>query len=360
MRKQLDALMGTNRDGDVTAGSLKNFTDRDVCKYFICGLCPHDLFTNTRKEMGPCSNLHSEPQKIQYEFLDDEQKREYGYEQQLARFLEDLIRECDRTIIRQEQKLKENEAEKLENDPISRQIADLQLQAEKLGEEGNVDEYMKVNTEIEALKQKRQQQQVLQIPSGAAGEVIQQHGSQSQQQKLRVCEVCACYLSKFDSDKRLADHFMGKLHMGYMAIREKYDDLKAHGFVTERKDRPDNHPVRRSNDRHRDEPYPSRPPQEQEWDRDKRERATRSDRDRRDTRDRDRERDTKDRDRNYGREKDRERDRDSGRDRDRKDKDHDRDTKGRSHRDRDSKSTSSSHSSRRSQRNRSRSRSRSH
>lgn len=32
-------------------------------------------------------------------------------------------------------------------------------------------------------------------------------GAVSQQQKLRVCEVCGAHLSVYDSDRRLADHF---------------------------------------------------------------------------------------------------------------------------------------------------------
>ena len=33
--------------------------------------------------------------------------------------------------------------------------------------------------------------------------------------KLRVCDVCGSFLSILDSDKRLADHFLGKQHLGY-------------------------------------------------------------------------------------------------------------------------------------------------
>lgn len=40
-------------------------------------------------------------------------------------------------------------------------------------------------------------------------------------QKLRVCTVCGAFLSIFDSDRRLADHFSGKLHLGYLQIRRK-------------------------------------------------------------------------------------------------------------------------------------------
>lgn len=47
-----------------------------------------------------------------------------------------------------------------------------------------------------------------------------------QQQKLRVCEVCGAYLGIHDNDRRLADHFGGKLHIGFIEIRDKLEDLK--------------------------------------------------------------------------------------------------------------------------------------
>jgi hypothetical protein len=46
MRKQLDVLMGANRNGDVEVVS-RNYYDRDVCHLFLAGLCPHDLFQLT-------------------------------------------------------------------------------------------------------------------------------------------------------------------------------------------------------------------------------------------------------------------------------------------------------------------------
>lgn len=50
--------------------------------------------------------------------------------------------------------------------------------------------------------------------------------SSYQQQKLRVCEVCSAYLGIHDNDRRLADHFGGKLHLGFITIREKLAELK--------------------------------------------------------------------------------------------------------------------------------------
>lgn len=53
--------------------------------------------------------------------------------------------------------------------------------------------------------------------------------SSFQQQKLRVCEVCSAYLGLHDNDRRLADHFGGKLHLGFIEIREKLEKLRVSG-----------------------------------------------------------------------------------------------------------------------------------
>jgi hypothetical protein len=55
--------------------------------------------------------------------------------------------------------------------------------------------------------------------------------SSYQQQKLRVCEVCSAYLGIHDNDRRLADHFGGKLHLGFIKIREKLSDLQVIFFI---------------------------------------------------------------------------------------------------------------------------------
>ena len=47
-----------------------------------------------------------------------------------------------------------------------------------------------------------------------------------QQQKLRACEVCGAFLSMYDNDRRLADHFGGKLHIGFVTIRDKMKQLE--------------------------------------------------------------------------------------------------------------------------------------
>ncbi|GKV45634.1 hypothetical protein SLEP1_g52696 [Rubroshorea leprosula] len=45
-------------------------------------------------------------------------------------------------------------------------------------------------------------------------------------QKLQVCDICGAFFSVYDSDRLLADHFGGKLHLGYMQIHDKLSELQ--------------------------------------------------------------------------------------------------------------------------------------
>ena len=59
-RKLLEALFGmTSGDGGSGGGTKKHFSDAAVCKFFLAGLCPHDLFTNTVRRFQRLSIRHS-------------------------------------------------------------------------------------------------------------------------------------------------------------------------------------------------------------------------------------------------------------------------------------------------------------
>jgi hypothetical protein len=49
-----------------------------------------------------------------------------------------------------------------------------------------------------------------------------------------MISVCSSYLGLHDNDRRLADHFGGKLHLGFIDLRKRLDDLKA--FCEENKE----------------------------------------------------------------------------------------------------------------------------
>lgn len=81
-----------------------------------------------------------------------------------------------------------------------------------------MDESLTVMKEVEEVKAKKK---ALEDEYHAA---IPRHTVQ--QQKLRACEVCGAFLSMYDNDRRLADHFGGKLHIGFVTIREKIKQLE--------------------------------------------------------------------------------------------------------------------------------------
>ncbi|CAD6250391.1 unnamed protein product [Miscanthus lutarioriparius] len=310
IRKQLDQLMGANRNGDVREVSRKYY-DRDVCRLYLAGLCPHDLFQLTKMDMGPCPKLHSLQLRKEYEEAKAKAKGTDNYDRELEETIERLIVECERKIQRAlkrleeddskaaiaisvtevtqtkevmelskqiRQKMKDIDAFDLEGntegkirateelDKLKEQRAEEQAKmlleafnkdraslinslqnatqttthvppaapdartqemineklkkAEELGENGMVDEAQKMLDEAEALKKLSARPQAVPDSTKMSAHV------QITDQKLRLCDICGAFLSVYDSDRRLADHFGGKLHMGYMLIRERLSELQ--------------------------------------------------------------------------------------------------------------------------------------
>ncbi|XP_049852267.1 putative RNA-binding protein Luc7-like 1 [Schistocerca gregaria] len=221
-RKQLDELMGANRD-ELTEHDSTSFTDPKNCRYFLAGTCPYEVLQKTKAEIGVCKNVHSIPARIAYE--EASKKEDYGYEDILERKLRSIIAECDRRIQNAQRRVDETERDKLESNPYEREIKELQKKHESLLEEGSLDEANAVHEELKALRAKRGQARAQLEPTDEAGKIIAQLGGSPQYQVLRACEVCGSLLSAKET-KRLEDHFVGKLHMGYAEIREKLTSLE--------------------------------------------------------------------------------------------------------------------------------------
>lgn len=145
--------------------------------------------------------------------------------------LQAFITDCDRRTEAAKQRLAETQEELSAEvaakanivHELQEQIGQKLAKAETLGAEGFVDESMKLMEEIEELRKKKLEAEQEYRNSMPA--------SSYQQQKLRVCEVCSAYLGIHDNDRRLADHFGGKLHLGFIKIREKLAELEVSWFL---------------------------------------------------------------------------------------------------------------------------------
>ncbi|KAI4807647.1 hypothetical protein KUCAC02_027440 [Chaenocephalus aceratus] len=223
MRALLDQLMGTARDGDETRQMVK-FSDDRVCKSHLLNCCPHDILSGTRMDLGECTKIHDLALRADYEIASKD--RDMFFELDAVDHLESFIADCDRRTELAKKRLAETQeeisaevaakAEKVHE--LNEEIGKLLAKAEQLGAEGNVDEAQKVLQEVEKVRTKKKDAEEEYRNSMPA--------SSFQQQKLRVCEVCSAYLGLHDNDRRLADHFGGKLHLGFIQIREKLDQLK--------------------------------------------------------------------------------------------------------------------------------------
>ncbi|XP_011077149.1 putative RNA-binding protein Luc7-like 1 isoform X2 [Sesamum indicum] len=308
LRKQLDVLMGANRNGDAQEVTRKYY-DRDVCRLFLAGLCPHELFQLTKMDKGPCPKVHSLQLRKEYE--EAKAKGLDNYDRDLEDNIDRLIVECDRKIARALKRLDEEDAkaaiaisvsevtQTLENIELSKQIKEKLKEADQFDLEGKTDMKIRALEEVEELRTKRADKQAMllldafnkdraslpqpltnntqlaplpaALPDPHIQDMINEKLKKAEDlgeqgmvdeaqkaleeaealkklpprqeaatdsskytaadvritdQKLRVCDICGAFLSVYDSDRRLADHFGGKLHLGYMLIREKLAELQ--------------------------------------------------------------------------------------------------------------------------------------
>src|SRR5271170_4317507 len=207
-------------------------TSPQVCRSYLVGTCPHDLFTNTKQDLGPCPKVHPESLKIEYDALPASEKAsKYGFDYDYMRDMQKYIDECNRRIDSAQRRLEKTPDEIRQTNTLLKTISDLSrtintglLEVACLGEMGAVGlastEFFKVRTAKMAKEQAERDLKSLSDTSGPSGH-----------QKLQVCDVCGAYLSRLDNDRRLADHFYGKMHLGYAQMRRTYEalqkDLKA-------------------------------------------------------------------------------------------------------------------------------------
>lgn len=212
-RGLLDELMGKERDVPVhlRTNRVRKFYDDDVCKHFLVGICPYSLFKNTKSDLGTHDKVHDDACKAEYDKLTKAERQRYGYEYETLRFLQDLVRECDRRVARNKSRIAEQGAVKL-TDAEAQRLVELELEmaalskkSEALGEEGKVDEAEAALAQIEEL---RRQKNAIHMQRGAG------------EKTMMVCEVSGNFMSSTDNEDRLRAHFEGKQYVGWKTTRD--------------------------------------------------------------------------------------------------------------------------------------------
>ncbi|CAA3005768.1 luc7 3 [Olea europaea subsp. europaea] len=191
--------------------------------------CPHDLFVNTRSDLGACPKVHDLKLKESFEKSPRHDSHVPKFEAELAHYCEKLVADLDRKVRRGRERLAQEveipsppliSAEKSEQlSVLEDKIKNLLEQVESLGEAGKVDEaealmrkVEMLNAEKTALTQQPQQDKVLMM---------------AQEKKMALCEVCGSFLIENDAAERTQSHVTGKQHMGYGTIRDFLAEYKA-------------------------------------------------------------------------------------------------------------------------------------
>ena len=100
MRAMLDEMMGVNRNGDKPEEAALKHSDARLCRPWLCGMCPHEIFAGTRADMGPCPKKHDVGARKSY--VEDGSAADYSAE--LISCVDEILGECRRRVESAERK----------------------------------------------------------------------------------------------------------------------------------------------------------------------------------------------------------------------------------------------------------------
>lgn len=209
------------------------------CLYYLVKFCPHDLFVNTRADLGQCSKLHDDEAKRLY----DEARasvRKRNYEDEFLRFSNHMINEVDRKIAKGKQRLQlMNKSPEHQSPPpfvskiqehintLEARINKLIGEAEEAGNRGDVDQAQGLMSLCDQLKDEKEiaikNQEESENGAAVAEEIAQNEPSNEKQ--MEVCEVCGAFLIVGDAQQRIEDHLTGKQHLGYSRLRNAIEEM---------------------------------------------------------------------------------------------------------------------------------------
>jgi len=159
-RALLNGLMGADRNANKKERRARKFSDDDVCRKFLLGLCPHEMFTNTKMDLGPCGKHHNEHLKEAFEA--DSQHAHYRrkWRGALRVQLKQLLGDVDRRIETNQARIqRERECGIRAMDEQERLIVTLKeevseklKEAEKMADDGNFEDSRAIMKETEMTK----------------------------------------------------------------------------------------------------------------------------------------------------------------------------------------------------------------
>lgn len=211
---------------------MQDFRHPSVCKDYLLGLCPHALLQNTKEDMGFCQGIHDDKLRVSYQ-AELVKGHNFGYDRNHERALENFVMNAERKIARSKRRADDGtsipsiDVDRLpELAEISKTVDDKVKEVEAAVHGGEELRAATLTAELETLRRQRAEMQAKLVRSQPGAVDAPAHVA-GNRQRLRVCDICGAFLSLNDSDERLADHFGGRVHLGFLAIRQKLAHMRA-------------------------------------------------------------------------------------------------------------------------------------
>lgn len=215
-----------------------------MCKFYLCGLSPYHVLKGTKgyammgvdkwvRHAYSVSLQRETPETIdvtkfvcdvtlraQYEVLSAEEKAKFGYERLLYDCLCSLVRQCDKRVSNNQEKI--SQVGDISEETMKR-IAELEAaykakidESERLGEVGEIEESMKLVAEAEAVKADK--------ASLEASLITNEHGK-----RFIVCQTTGDLIESAAAadDAWMASHFESEDYQGWKTLRDWHARLGA-------------------------------------------------------------------------------------------------------------------------------------
>ncbi|KAJ0177330.1 hypothetical protein K1T71_007339 [Dendrolimus kikuchii] len=234
----LDELMGRHRNTNPNEKIKKpNWEDPEYCKYYLVKFCPHDLFVNTRADLGVCPRVHDDEVKDLFEKAEDSYKK-VQYVEEFLRFCRHMINDVERKIQKGKQRLElmnskpegppmtqaQTEKNQEQVQLLSEKITSLVQEAEEAGTRGDVEQAQGLMKLCDRLKEEKEQ--LLKLQENSHWSMTAELAA-AQEKQMEVCPVCGAFLIIGDAQQRIDDHLSGKQHVGYFKLRQAFDEMLA-------------------------------------------------------------------------------------------------------------------------------------
>jgi hypothetical protein len=212
--------------------AISDHGDARVCRFYLAGLCPAELFPNTKFALPPCLKIHDDALRRQYEAA--LAKGGPSYDGELLFQLEEIVARMERRTLMDARRAEEDEGGGCviprveteltpEVEAADREVREKERALEGVLASGSILAATALEEALEALRRRKCLAQARACreppPPPPPG--------RSTHPRLRICSGCGVHLNLQDADDRTADHFQGRAHLGHVAAATVCARLRA-------------------------------------------------------------------------------------------------------------------------------------